>query len=57
MLDDFLTRDEDGKRSSAETLVYLRLPEAVEDYFLEDEYDTVGHRSPRLLINPDPDGV
>ena len=33
--------------------IYLRLPEAVEDY-LEDEYDSVGHRSPRLLINPDP---
>lgn len=36
--------------------VYLRLPEAVEDYS-EDDYDKVGHRSPRLLINPDPDGV
>ena len=47
----FLSRLDE--RSSAETFVYLRLPEAVEDY-LEDEYDTVGHRSPRLLINPDP---
>ena len=31
--------------------IYLRLPEAVEDY-LEDDYDKFGHRSQRLLINP-----
>ena len=38
--------------------VYLRLLEAVVEDYSEDDYDKVGHRSPRLLIiNPDPDGV